>query len=308
MIEFPNRNTAILCQGITSSTGAVHTERAIAYGSRIVSGVARDKGVTKFLDLPVFTTVKEAVRKTRPSVSVVFANPSRVYADVEEAVKAHIPMVICTTTHVPYHDILKMRELAQKNKVCLIGPSAPGIVVPEQVLAGNMPAHLFPKGNVGIISRSSSLTYESVQQLAAQQLGVSTCVGIGSGAILCTSFVPVIETMIADSKTKAILIIGKINSEFETELATFLKKKKTKKPVFIYLAGQPRQRRERSVLGGAKQTSAEIAAYKKKVCAAAGMIVLNRFDTIGSQVKEYFLTLKSKSDIKAKTTERNEEK
>ncbi len=298
MITFPTKKTPILCQGITGSTGAAHTERAIAYGSNIVSGISRDKGVTKFLDLPVFTTVKEASRKTKPALSVIFSNPTRVYSDTEEAIKARIPLIICTTTHVPYHDVLRMRELAQKYKVCLLGPSSPGIVVPEQVLAGNMPAHLFPKGHIGIISRSSSLTYESVQQLRAHNLGVSTCVGIGSSAILCTSFVPVIESMLADSKTKAILIIGKINSHFEMELADYLKKKRTKKPVFVYLTGRPKARKDQDILGSTLQTSAEIAETKKKACAAAGMIVLNRFDTIGAQVQEYFLTNKLKSDIK----------
>ncbi len=298
MIKFPTKTTPILCQGITGSTGAGHTERAIAYGSHIVSGISRDKGVTHFLDLPVFTTVKEAVRKTKPAISVIFSNPSRAFSDTEEAIKARIPMIICTTTHIPYHDILKMRELAQKYKVCVLGPASSGIVVPDQVLAGNMPAHLFPKGNIGIISRSSSLTYESVQQLSAHNLGVSTCVGIGSGALLCTSFVPVIETMLADPKTKAVLIIGKINSCFEMELAAYLKRKRTKKPVFIYLAGRPKTRIEKAILGSDTQTSAEIATAKKKVCAASGMIVLNRFDTIGNQIHEYLLTNKSKSDIK----------
>ena len=295
MIKFPTKETPIICQGVTGATGAVHTERAIAYGSRIVGGISRDKSVTHFSDLPVFQTVKEAVRKTKPAVSVVFSNPVRAYADVEEAVKARIPMVICTTTHVPYHDILKMRELAQKYKVCVIGPSSPGIVVPEQVLAGNMPAHLFPKGYIGIISRSSSLTYEFVQQLGAQGLGVSTCVGIGSGAILCTSFVPIIESMIADSKTKAILIIGKLNSQFEMELASYLKKKRTRKPVFIYLAGRPHKKPVNGILGSDTQTSAEIAVQKKKICCGVGMIVLNRFDTIGEEIKSYFFNMKSKS-------------
>lgn len=293
MIKFPTKETNIICQGITGTTGGAHTERAIAYGSHIVGGVSRDKGVKKFLDLPVFPTVKEAVRKTKPDISVVFSNPNRVYADVEEAVKARVPMVICTTTSVPYHDALKMRELAQQYKVCVLGPSSPGIVVPEQVLAGNMPAHLFPKGNIGIISRSSSLTYEFVQQLGANGLGVSTCVGIGSAAILCTSFVPVMETMIADPKTKAILIVGKINSQFETELAVYLKKKKTKKPVFIYLAGRPHKKNIKPLLGSDTQTSAETARRKKEICASAGMIVLNRFDTIGTEIKNHFLKRKT---------------
>ncbi len=286
MIKFPSQKTPILCQGITGTSGAAHTERAIAYGSHIVAGISREKNLTTFLDLPIFSTVKDAAQKTKPDISVVFSNPSRVYADTEEAVKARIPMIICTTTHVPYHDIIKMKELAQKYKVCLIGPASPGIVVPDEVLVGNMPAHLFPKGNIGIISRSSSLCYEFVQQLRDEKLGVSTCVGIGSGAVLCTSFVPILKTMLHDNQTKAILIIGKINSEFEMELASFVKKQKIRKPIFIYLAGKPDKRIKQSVLGSNVQTSGEIAIYKKRICAEAGMIVLDRFDTVGQCVKE----------------------
>lgn len=113
-VQFPTGQTPILCQGITTASGAAHIERALAYGSNIVSGVSRDKGVSRFMNIPVFSTVKEAVRKTKPQISVIFSSPSRVLADTEEAIKAQIPMVICTTTHVPYHDILRMRILAQK--------------------------------------------------------------------------------------------------------------------------------------------------------------------------------------------------
>lgn len=286
-IEFPTKSTPILCQGITSSTGAVHIERALAYGSHIVSGVSRDKSITRFMDIPVFATVKEAVHKTKPVVSVIFSSPSRVVADVEEAIKAHIPLIICTTTHVPYHDILRMRLLAQKHHVYLIGPASPGIVVPEQVLAGNMPANLFPKGHIGIVSRSSSLTYESVQQLSANQLGVSTCIGIGSGALLGTSFVPIVESLLQDSKTKAILIIGKINSFFEMELAEFLKKRKFKKPVFVYLSGRSQKHVSALPLLGKETETGDVTAFKRKICEEAGMILISRFDKIGLEIKEY---------------------
>lgn len=286
-IEFPTKSTPILCQGITSSTGAVHIERALAYGSHIVSGISRDKGITRFMDIPVFASVKEAVRKTKPVVSVIFSSPARVVADVEEAILAHIPLIVCTTTHVPYHDVLRMRLLAQKNNVCLIGPASPGIVVPEQVLAGNMPANLFPKGNIGIVSRSSSLTYESVQQLSAKGLGVSTCIGIGSGAILCTSFVPMVEALLQDGKTKAILIIGKINSHFEMELAAFLKKKKFKKPVFVYLSGRAQKHVSALPLLGQEDQTGDVTAVKRKICEEAGMILISRFDKIGQEIKDY---------------------
>ncbi len=286
-LEMPTKSTPILCQGITSSTGAVHIERALAYGSNIVSGISRDKSITRFMDIPLFATVKEAVHKTKPVVSVIFSSPSRVFADTEEAIKAHIPLIICTTTHVPYHDILRMRELAQKHHVYLIGPASPGIVVPEQVLAGNMPANLFPKGSIGIVSRSSSLTYESVQQLSANELGVSTCIGIGSGTLLGTSFVPVVESLLADFKTKAILVIGKTNSQFEMELAEFLKKKKPKKPIFVYLSGRSQKQVSSLPLLGYEAETGDVASCKRKICETAGMIVIQRFDKIGEHIKNY---------------------
>ncbi|MBQ8557320.1 MAG: succinate--CoA ligase subunit alpha [Alphaproteobacteria bacterium] len=288
-VQFPTGQTPILCQGITTASGAAHIERALAYGSNIVSGVSRDKGVSRFMNIPVFSTVKEAVRKTKPQISVIFSSPSRVLADTEEAIKAQIPMVICTTTHVPYHDILRMRILAQKKHVYLIGPASPGIVVPEQVLAGNMPADLFPKGAIGIVSRSSSLTYESVQQLSARKLGVSTCIGIGSGALLGTSFIPIVDSLLADAKTKAILIIGKVNSHFEMELASFLSKKKLRKPVFVYLAGRSQKHVSRAPILSCDKIPAQkdVIAHKKKTCAEAGMILISHFDKIGAEIKTY---------------------
>lgn len=301
MIQFPTKETPILCQGITSATGATHIERAIAYGSHIVSGISRDKSVTRFMDIPVYATVKEAVRKTKPKVSVIFSSPTRVYADTEEAIKAHIPLVICTTTHVPYHDVLRMRALARKHHVYLIGPASPGIVVPEQVLAGNMPADLFPKGNIGVVSRSSSLTYESVQQLSGQKLGVSTCIGIGSGALLGTSFVPVVEALLSDTSTSAILIIGKVNSHFEIELADYLKQNKPKKPVFVYLAGRAtKQVSSVPLLGCSAQKIDNVVAYKRKICADAGMILITRFDKIGFKIAEYFTSKKEKGKSEKK--------
>lgn len=298
-IQFPTKDTPILCQGITSSTGATHIERAVAYGSHIVSGISRDKSITRFMDIPVYASVKEAVRKTKPKISVVFSSPSRVCADTEEAIKAHIPMIICTTTHVPYHDVLRMRALAKKHQVYLIGPASPGIVVPNEVLAGNMPADLFPKGNIGIVSRSSSLTYESVQQLSGQNLGVSTCIGIGSGTLLGTSFVPVVEALLTDEATSAILIIGKVNSHFEIELADYLKQNKPQKPVFVYLAGRAtKQVSSVPLLGCDDQKIKNVVAHKRKICADAGMILITRFDKIGSKIAEYFTLKKEKSEKK----------
>lgn len=285
--KFPNKHTPILCQGITSSSGAIHAEKAIAYGSHIVSGVSRDKAVQRFLDIPVFQTVKEAVRKTKPEVSMIFSSPRRVYSDVEEAIKARIPLIICTTNHVPYQETLKMKAMAEKYKVCLVGPSAPGIVSVEQCAIGKIPAHLFKKGSVGIVSRSSSLTYEILQQLDSYGLGVSACVALGSAAIIGTSFVPPVQSFLTDPQTKAILIVGKANGAFELELAEFLKKKRIKKTIVVYLTGHFSGGIEKApVVGVFPKQSSEIIAEKQRAFEKAGIPVIDTVDQIGSKLME----------------------
>ncbi|MDY6407234.1 MAG: hypothetical protein SPL08_00830 [Pseudomonadota bacterium] len=238
MFKLPTQNTAVLCQGITTEMGAAHVEQALAYGTHIVAGTSRDKSIKEYQGIPVFTSVRTAVRRTKPAISVIFSTPARVLQDVEEAIKAKIPMIVCTTEHVPLHDTLKMILLAQKYHVTLIGPSSPGIVRVDECLAGNIPAHLFPKGRIGIIGRSSSLIYEAVQQLSQVGLGVSACVSLGASRLVGTSFVPVVEALLKDRATQAILIIGQLAGDLEMELATFYRQVRRKKPMIIYIPGQ----------------------------------------------------------------------
>lgn len=272
-LKFPTRDTPILCQGITSEMGAIHTELALAYGSHIVAGTSRDKNVNQYQDIPVFPTVKDAVRKTKPAVSVIFSTPARALADVEDAVRAKIPLIICTAEHVPLHDALRMVDLARRKGVTLIGPSSPGIVRVGECLAGNIPAHLFPKGNIGMIGRSSSLIYEAVQQLAEENLGVSTCVALGAAPIVGTSFVPIWEAMLSDKQTKAVLVIGQISGDLEIELAAAYKKSRRKKPLIVYIPGQtiptPAQV---PLLGTRTLNPAEIIAEKKAALISAGAV------------------------------------
>lgn len=285
MFVFPNKNTPVLCQGITSSSGAMHIEKAILYGTNIVAGVSKDKSVTSFQNIPVFQTVKEAVRVTKPKMSVIFSSPQRVLIDFEEAAKSKIPVVVCPVNHVPYHDVLKMKELARKNKIQLIGPSAPGIVTVDKCLIGTVPAHLFPKGNVGIVSRSSSLTYEAVQQLAKFNLGVSSCVAIGSGAIIGTSFIPIVEAFLKDEQTNLLLIVGKVNGEFEYELVEFLKRKKTRKKIAIYIPGRHLEREEKTPVVGVAAKDDEIS-HKEKALAAVGVDIIHTASEIGKSVAD----------------------
>ena len=287
MIKLPTEKTPILYQGITSELGAVHTERALAYGSHIVAGTARDKSIREYQGIPVFSTVREAVRKTKPAISVIFSSPARALSDVEEAIRAKIPMIICTTEHVPLHDTLKMISLAQKNGITLIGPSSPGIVRVEACLAGSIPAHLFHKGSVGLIGRSSSLIYEAVQQLSEVGLGVSTCVSLGAAPLVGTSFKPIFEALLADKDTKVILAIGKLTGEFEVELAHAYKLSRHRKPLIVYIPGQTEQGMLRSIFPSHPFNAPEqVMAEKKNILEKSGAIWVSNALTLGQTVRE----------------------
>lgn len=284
-IDFPVQNTPVVCQGITSSVGATHTEMAIVYGTSIVAGVAREKGMSHFLEVPVFGSVKEAVRKKKPLVSVIFSTPMRALADVEEAAKSKIPLIICTTEHVALHDALKMKEAANKYGVRLLGPSSPGLVHVGKCLVGTMPAHLFPKGNIGIVARSSSLTYEAVQQLAEQGLGVSTCVALGTAPILGTDFIPVVHSFLSDPKTKAILVIGELKGTLEFDLAEWYKTQKRQKPLFVYIAGKSFARSKKTPLVGSENPYPIDKIIEKQVALkAVGAKIIEVPDKIGLEM------------------------
>ncbi|MBQ7412824.1 MAG: hypothetical protein IJV07_00925 [Alphaproteobacteria bacterium] len=285
MFQLPTKMTPILLQGITTEMGAVHVERALAYGGNIVAGTSRDRSVKLYADIPVFGSVKEAVRKTNPAISVVFSTPARALQDTEEAIRARIPTVICTTEHVPLHDILKMINLARKYQVTLIGPSSPGIVRVGECLAGSIPAHLFPKGNIGLIGRSSSLIYESVQQLAEVGLGVSTCLSLGASPLVGTSFASVFDSFLADKETRALLVIGQLTGDFELGLAEAYRKSHRKKPLVVYIPGQTIQGALHIPLLGTESAIPEkIIAEKKAALEKAGCIWISNATELGRTV------------------------
>lgn len=281
----PTDKTPVLVQGITSSLGATHTEMAIVYGTNIVAGVAREKGLKTFLNVPVYQTVKEAVRKAKPQVSVIFSSPARALIEVTEAAKAKIPLIVCTVEHVPIHDRLLMKEVAEQYGVRLLGPSSPGLVSVDKCLAGTMPAHLFPKGHIGIVSRSSSLTYEAVQQLARYGLGVSACVSLGTSPILGTSFIPVVQSFLSDAKVKAILIIGELKGGLEFELATWYKGQKRRKPLIAYIAGKSFVRSKKMPMVGVNIVSpSDQVAEKQHALEQVGAVVVYSPEKIGENV------------------------
>jgi len=285
VFKLPTSKTPILYQGITTEMGAAHVELALAYGSHIVAGISRDKSIKEYQGIPVFGSVREAVRKTHPMISVVFSTPARALQDVEEAIRSKIPIVICTTEHVPLHDILKMMLMAQKNGVLLIGPSSPGIVRVGECLAGSIPAHLFPKGNVAIIGRSSSLIYEAVQQLAAEKLGISTCVSLGASQLVGTSFGPVLETLLSDKETKAVLLIGQLTGQLELEVAEIYHHSRRKKPLIVYIPGQTLSGSLHIPLLGTDSANPEkIIVQKKLALEKAGCTWITKVSELGQTV------------------------
>ena len=288
MFFLPQKETPILCQGITSNAGAVHTELALAYGSHIVAGVSSEKNVRTFLNIPVFHSVKEVMQKAtdKPKVSVIFSTPAQALKDAIEAIEAHIPMIVCTTEGVPMHDALKMRELADKHQVCFIGPSSSGIVCVGETLVGSMPAHLFPKGKIGLIGRSSSLMWEAVEQLKQMDLGVSRCISLGTDHLIATSFVPVVKALLQDKETQAILVLGQVHGELEYELAKFYKKQKSPKKMWAYIPGRSLEKSDKQPLLGMKTVKfSDVIDAKKQALVDAGVSWIERPDLIGKTIK-----------------------
>lgn len=264
-----NKETKIITQGITGKAGRFHTEQGKMYFSNYVAGVTPGKGGTEVIGLPVFDTVLEAKEATQCTASLIFVPAPFAAEAILEAEEAEIELIVCITEGIPIHDMVKVSQVMRSSKKSrLIGPNCPGVITPGECKMGIMPAYIHRKGDIGIVSRSGTLTYEAVWQTTLLKLGQSTCVGIGGDPLNGTSFIDILKLFEADPQTKAILIIGEIGGVAEEEAAEWIKNNCTK-PVAAYIAGQtaPAGRRMghagAMISGGKGDAKSKIAALKK---------------------------------------------
>jgi len=237
MSIFINKKSKVIVQGITGRDGSFHAEQMAKYGTDVVGGVTPGKGSTNVAGIPVFNTMEDAVAKTKANTSVIYVPPKFAVDAIYEAVDAGIKMIICITEGVPANDMMKVYQYVKNNGARLIGPNCPGLISPGESKVGIMPGNIVKKGNIGVVSRSGTLTYEAIWALTCEDMGQTTCVGIGGDQVIGTNFIDCLEAFQADRSTKAIVMIGEIGGTDEEEAAKFIKKHVTK-PVVSFIAGQ----------------------------------------------------------------------
>lgn len=284
-----NKDTKVICQGITGTQASFHIRRSLDYGTQVVCGVTPGKGGTTHLGLPVFDTVKKAVKETGADSSVMYVPAKFVKDAVQEAVEAELKLVVCITDGVPIKDMLEIKNILKGSKTKLIGPNTPGIITPSEARLGIFPENIHKKGKIGIVSRSSTLTYEAVLETNIAKLGQSTVVGLGDDMIIGIDFVEVLDSFMQDGNTKAIVLIGQLGGNFEEIAAKYYKKLKDKKPIISFVAGNAVPFGHKMGYAGDVITNGHISTQDKKdAMHDAGMIVVNRTSDIHKELQKLF--------------------
>jgi len=281
-----DENTRLLVQGITGSEGSFHTQRCIEYGTKVVAGVTPGKGGSKHLGVPVFNTIEKAMAETRANASLIFVPPAFAADGILEAIDAGMSLVVCITEGIPVLEMVKVHRYLKDKSTRLIGPNCPGVMSPGKCKAGIMVGDIHLPGNVGIISRSGTLTYDVVSQLTSLGIGQSTCVGIGGDTLPGSTFVDILKLFQADQDTKAVVLIGEIGGTMEQEAAEFISHKMTK-PVVAFVAGSTAPPGKRMGHAGAIITgSAGKASEKIKALSQAGATIAPTPAEVGLTTKK----------------------
>jgi succinyl-CoA synthetase alpha subunit len=281
-----NKNSKILVQGFTGTEGTFHATQMIEYGTNVVGGVTPGKGGSTHLDKPVFNTVAEAVKQTGADVSIIFVPPAFAGDAIMEAAEAGIGLVVCITEGIPVQDMVKVKLYLSGKKTRLVGPNCPGVITADECKVGIMPGFIFKKGNIGIVSKSGTLTYEAADQIVKAGLGITTAIGIGGDPIIGTTTKEAIELFMNDPATEGIVMIGEIGGGMEAEAANWIKANGTK-PVVGFIAGQtaPPGRRmghAGAIVGGSDDT----AAAKMRIMRECGIFVVDSPADIGIKMAE----------------------
>ncbi len=282
-----NKNSKVLVQGFTGSEGTFHSEQMIEYGTNIVCGVTPGKGGTKHLNKPVYNSVDNAVKNEEINTSIIFVPPIFAADAIMEAAESEIKTIVTITEGIPVNDMINVVNYIKGKKIRLIGPNCPGIITPDETKIGIMPGFVFKKGNVGIVSKSGTLTYEAADQVVKSGYGISTAIGVGGDPIIGTTLQDSVELFMEDNETDIIVLIGEIGGKLEIDAARWIKDNGNKKPVVGFIAGEtaPKGRKmghAGAIIGGKDDT----AAAKKRIMRESGVNVVDSPADIGKTVNE----------------------